>query len=105
MIEARYDPAFTYVWDLLETWLPEPVAQGRATPREEVIDRIVRRYLSVVSYASLPQIERLLEILCPQVEEAVIRLQEEGLIERDVMIDGLPGRWVVRRDPPISRAL
>lgn len=98
MIEARYDPAFTYVWDLLETWLPEPVAQGRATPREEAIDHIVRRYLPVVSYASLPQIERLLEIPRPEVEEAVTRLQEEGLIERDVMIDGLPGRWIVSKD-------
>ncbi len=55
MVEARYEPTFTYVWDLLEAWLPEPVARGREIPRHEAVYRLTRQYLSVVSYASLTQ--------------------------------------------------
>ncbi|HZO55882.1 MAG TPA: hypothetical protein VFB63_24445, partial [Bryobacteraceae bacterium] len=60
MIEARYEPTFTYVWDLLEAWLPEPVARGREIPRHEAVYRLTRQYLSVVSYGSLTQHERVL---------------------------------------------
>ena len=42
MIEARYEPTFTYVWDLLETWLPEPVARGREMLRHEAVYRLIR---------------------------------------------------------------
>ncbi len=100
MIEARYDPAFTYVWDLLETWLPESVAQGREIPRNEAIYRIVKQYLSVVSYAALTQIERVVDIPRVDVEEAVTQLQDEGMIEREVPIEGLPGKWVMWRPLP-----
>jgi hypothetical protein len=95
MIEARYDPSFTYVWDRLEAWLPEPVARGRELRRDEAVYRLVRHYLSVVSYASLAHIERVLGVPRPEVEAAVGRLQEEGLIACGVAIDMLPGRWVV----------
>jgi len=95
MIEARYDPAFTYVWDLLEAWLPEPVARGREISREEAIYRIVKHYLAVVSYASLTHIERVVGVPRREVEEGVTRLQDEGVIEHNVPIEGLRGTWVV----------
>lgn len=95
MIEARYDPAFTYVWDLLEAWLPEPVARGRQMRRDEAIYGLVKQYLAVVSYASLTQIERVVSVPRLEVEEAVTRLRDEGAIESAAPIEGLPGRWVV----------
>jgi Winged helix DNA-binding domain len=98
MIEARYEPTFTYLWDLLDAWLPEPVARGRQIPRHEAVYRLVRRYLSVVYYASLAQVERVLRVPRAEVEEAVIRLQDEGAIEIGASIDGLPGTWLVWRD-------
>jgi hypothetical protein len=78
MIEARYEPTFTYVWDLLETWLPEPVARGRETLRHEAVYRLTRQYLSVVYYASLTQIERVVGVPRVDVEEAATRLQDEA---------------------------
>ena len=33
--EERYEPSFSYRWDLLERWLPESVAEGRRLRRPE----------------------------------------------------------------------
>lgn len=97
MIEARYEPTFTYVWDLLEGWLPEPVARGRTILRHEAVYRLTRQYLSVVYYASLAQLERVVGAPRVEVEEAATRLQEEGQLEVGVPIDGLPSTWLVWR--------
>lgn len=97
MIEARYEPTFTYVWDLLEVWLPEPVARGRKILRHEAVYRLARQYLSVVYYASLPQLERVVGITRLEVEAAATRLQEEGVIEVGAPINGLPSTWLVWR--------
>ena len=98
MIEARYDPAFTYVWDLLEAWLPQPIACGREIPRDEAVYRLAAHYLSVVSYASLAHLERVVGVSRAEVGAAVSRLQEEGAIESGVPIEGLPGKWVVWKE-------
>src|SRR5207244_4873250 len=31
--EERYEPTFSYRWDLVEAWLPDLVAEGRRLPR------------------------------------------------------------------------
>jgi hypothetical protein len=98
MVEARYEPTFTYVWDLLEAWLPEPVAHGRTLPRHEAVYRLTKQYLSVVYYASMTQIERVVGVPRVEVDEAVSRLQAEGLTEIGARIDGLAGTWVVWRE-------
>lgn len=98
MIEARYDPAFTYVWDLLETWLPEPIARGREIPHDEAVYRLAKHYLSVVSYASLAHLERVVGVARVEVETAIGRLHEEGAIESGAPIEGLPGKWVVWKE-------
>ena len=109
MIEVRYEPTFTDVWDLLECWLPASVARGREMRRPESVYRLTRQYLSVVSYASLTQLERVLGVTRVEVEEAATHLQAEGVIEIGARIDGLPGSWLVWRDTitpdrPTSRA-
>ena len=98
MIEARYEPTFTYVWDLLEAWLPEPVACGRELRREEAIYHLTRHYLSVVYYASLAQIERVVGVPRAEVEVAVSRLQDESAVEIGAPIAGLSGTWLLWKD-------
>ena len=98
MIEARYEPTFTYVWDLLETWLPDPVARGRELLRHEAVYRLTKHYLSVVYYASLAQLERVVGVPRVEVEEVTTRLQGEGVIDIGVPIDGLPGTWLVWKE-------
>jgi hypothetical protein len=97
MIEARYEPTFTYVWDLLEAWLPEPAALGREIPRHEAIYRLTKQYLSVARYATLVQTERVLGAPRAEVAAAVTRLRDEGVIDTDVPIQGLSGTWMVWR--------
>jgi len=98
MIEARYEPTFTYVWDLLDAWLPEPVARGREMRRHEAVYRLIRQYLSVVCYSSLTQLERVLGVPRVEIEEAATHLQAEGVIEIGARIDGLPGTWLVWKE-------
>jgi hypothetical protein len=110
MIEARYEPTFTYVWDLLDAWLPGPVARGREIPRREAVYRLTRQYLSVVYYSSLTQLERVLGVPRAEAEQAATRLQEEAVIEIGARIDGLLGTWLVWKetltpDRPTCRAL
>src|SRR5437667_5810061 len=42
--EERYEPTFSYRWDLLEAWLPEEVAEGRCLPREAAVAGVIERY-------------------------------------------------------------
>jgi hypothetical protein len=95
MIEARYEPTFTYVWDLLETWLPEPVARGRKVLRHDAVYRLVKQYLSVVAYASVTQTERVVGVPRVEVEAAASRLRDEGVVDIGAPIHGLPGTWFV----------
>jgi hypothetical protein len=74
------------------------VARGRDVPRHEAVYRLTRQYLSVVYYAALTQLERVLEVTRAEVDEAAIRLQDEGVIEIGARIDGLPGTWLVWKD-------
>src|SRR5262245_60507080 len=42
--EERYEPSFSYRWDLLERWLPAAVAEGRRLSRDRAVERLVERY-------------------------------------------------------------
>ncbi len=41
--EERYEPTFSYRWDLLESWLPDAAAEGRRLRREAALDRLLER--------------------------------------------------------------
>ncbi|HET8530969.1 MAG TPA: hypothetical protein VFO08_07475, partial [Methylomirabilota bacterium] len=44
--EERYEPTFSYRWDLLERWLPDQVAEGRGLRRPVALERLLARYLA-----------------------------------------------------------
>jgi hypothetical protein len=95
MVEAQYEPTFTYLWDLLEMWLPGAVAHGRSIPRGEAVYRLARHYLSVMYYVSPVLVARVIGVPRPEAEAALTRLRHEGLLDIGVSIDGLPGTWAV----------
>src|SRR3989449_10300752 len=43
--EERYEPTFSYRWDLVEAWLPEAVAEGRRLSRARALERLLERYM------------------------------------------------------------
>jgi hypothetical protein len=93
--EERYEPSFSYRWDLIERWLPGPVAEGRKLSRSAAVERIVARYLGAAVYASPSRLARLFSIPAADVTAAVRRLEAAGRVRSGVTVAGWPGRYVV----------
>jgi hypothetical protein len=93
--EERYEPSFSYRWDLLERWLPEQVAEGRGLGRAAALDRVVARYLGGAIYSTPARIARLFDFGPAETALAVARLARAGRVSKDVEVDGWPGTWVV----------
>jgi len=93
--EERYEPSFSYRWDLLERWLPEAAAEGRRLGRAVALDRILARYLRAAVYSAPALLARLFAAPRAEVEAAVTRLARAGTLQAGVEIAGQPGRWVI----------
>lgn len=95
--EERYEPTFSYRWDLLERWLPEQVAEGRRLGRPAALERLITRYLAGAVYSSPALIARLFGLGRAEVEAALIRLTRAGRVSPPFEVPGWPGRWVMSR--------
>jgi hypothetical protein len=93
--EERYEPTFSYRWDLLEAWLPDAVGAGRRLGRAAALDRLVVRYVGGAVYTNARTLARLLAVPRDEVAAAVARLARRGAIAADVEVDGWAGRWIV----------
>ncbi len=93
--EERYEPSFSYRWDLLEAWLPHQVAAGRRLSRPAALERLVERYLRGAAFTREPWLARLLGIRPDELSPAVTRLARRGRVEANVTLDDRPGRWLV----------
>ena len=78
--EERYEPSFSYRWDLLERWLPGPVAEGRRLSRERALDRLIGRYLRGAVFSSPALLSRLFSVPRAEVDSAVARLVQRGTV-------------------------
>ncbi len=92
--EERYEPTFSYRWDLVEAWLPDLVAEGRRLNRVAALDRLITRYLGGAVYASPRGLGRLLGVPRAEMDAALARLARGGAIV-ETTIDGWPGTWVL----------
>jgi winged helix DNA-binding protein len=94
--EERYEPSFSYRWDLLERWLPEQVAEGRGLRRAAALDRLIARYVDAAVYSTPARMARLFDLEPGETARAVARLARAGSVRADVEVAGWPGTWVVR---------
>jgi hypothetical protein len=92
--EERYEPTFSYRWDLVEAWLPEPVKRGRQLSRPAALDVLVARYVSAAVYTRPRLLARLFGVALPEIDAAVTRLAR-GKTLVETAVDGWPGRWVI----------
>jgi hypothetical protein len=92
--EERYEPTFSYRWDLVEAWLPEATAAGRRLSRAAALDRLVTRYLAGAVYTREVLLARLLGVPRAEVTATVARLVRAGVL-LETSVDGWPGRWLV----------
>jgi len=93
--EERYEPSFSYRWDLVERWLPEQVAEGRGLGRAAALDRVVARYLGGAVYSTPKRMARLFGLEPVETAQAIARLARAGCVRADVEVAGWPGTWVV----------
>ena len=94
--EERYEPSFSYRWDLLDHWLEDEVAAGQHLDRAEAVYQLVRKHLETVYYSRVDLISRLLDISAHEVTAGLDRLISEGDAVPNRSVRGLTGRWVVQ---------
>jgi hypothetical protein len=93
--EERYEPTFSYRWDLLEAWLREPVTEGRNMKREQAVEAIVGRYAQAAVFTTPSLMARLFSIESGEVDRAVESLVRRGALLPDREINGRPGRFLL----------
>jgi hypothetical protein len=98
--EERYEPSFSYRWELVEAWLPDLVAEGRRLSRAAALDRLIDRYVAGAAFSSATRLGRLFGVPAAEVQASVARLVQRRALE-EVVVDGWPGRWLV--SPPRGR--
>jgi hypothetical protein len=94
--EERYEPSFSYRWDLLERWLPDQVAEGRGLGRPAALETLLARYLEGAVYSTPGRMARVFGVGAAETAEAVARLGRAGRVRVGVAVRGWPGSWVVR---------
>jgi hypothetical protein len=94
-IEERYEPSFSYRWDLLEAWLPELVSEGRRLQRGQAVETLIARYAKTAVFTTLPLMARLFGQAREEVGEAVSRLVRRGTLVPDCPVAGWPGLWLL----------
>jgi hypothetical protein len=92
-VEERYEPSFSYRWDLLEAWLPDQVREGRRLSRPVAVRRLVGRYLAGAGWASQRSLTRLFGLSRAEVAAGVAALARAG----EVPVSGLPADLVLHR--------
>jgi hypothetical protein len=92
--EERYEPSFSYRWELVEHWLPDLVAAGRRLSRAAALDRLVERYVGGAVFTTPGRLRRIFGVPAAEVTASLVRLTRRGVLA-DVVVDGWPGRWLV----------
>jgi hypothetical protein len=91
----RYEPTFSYRWDLVEAWLPEAVGEGRRLSRAAAIDRILARHLQGAVFGTEAALARLFGLDRAEVVATLARLERGGRLRVGCEVRGWPGRWVI----------
>ncbi len=95
--EERYEPTFSYRWDLVEAWLPEAVREGRRLSRRAAVERLLARYLAGSGWASGRAVARLFGLTRAELAAAARALARAGEIRTDLGGPGLPADLLVHR--------
>jgi hypothetical protein len=93
--EERYEPSFSYRWDLLEAWLPDEVAEGRRLSRGAAVAGLIERYTRGAVFTTERQLQHLFGLSADEIARAVATLARAQTLRADCAIDGWPGRWLV----------
>ncbi|MGH7348316.1 MAG: AlkZ-related protein, partial [Candidatus Rokuibacteriota bacterium] len=93
--EERYEPTFSYRWDLLEAWLPDAVAEGRRLSRAAAVAGVIEGYTRGAVFTTERRLTRLFGLRSDEVARALTSLTRSRAIATDCAIAGWPGRWLI----------
>src|SRR5438128_8500322 len=93
--EERYEPTFSYRWDLVESWLRTEVAEGRRLSREAAVARVVERYTRGAVVTSERSLARRFGLWPAAAARGVTTLARARAIRSDCAVEGWPGRWLI----------
>jgi len=96
-VEEVYDPDFYYRWDLLDNWLPEPLATSHDLGREAAVRRLLAAYLRSAGAAQTRFMAGLLDLRLAEVEAGLAALEASGAIRQGQPVRGLQGSWALWR--------
>jgi hypothetical protein len=94
--EERYEPTFSYRWDLVESWLPRAVAAGRRLSRRAAAERLIERHARTAVFTRRADVRRLFGLRDAEIDAALVPLLRRGRLV-ETQVSGLPGRWLVHR--------
>jgi hypothetical protein len=94
-VEEVYEPDFHYRWDLLDNWLPEPLAASRDLTREPAVRRLLSAYLRGAGAGQARFMASLFGTSLVEVEAGLAALEATGAVRLDQRIGGWPGSWAV----------
>ena len=94
-VEEVYDPDFYYRWDLLDNWLPDPLAAARGLSREAAVTRLLTVYLRSAAAAQGSFLAGLFGLSQAEVGAGLAALEVSGCVQQRRQIRGLAGSWVV----------
>jgi hypothetical protein len=92
--EERYEPTFSYRWELVEAWLPDLVAAGRRLHRAVALDRLVDRYTAGAVFTTPVRLRRLFGVGAAELDASIARLARAGTLQEGP-VNGWPGRWLI----------
>lgn len=92
--EERYEPSFSYRWDLLESWLPAAVAAGRRLSRTAAARYLVERYVRGAVFTRPMVLRRLFGLAEREVTTVVTALVDRRVLV-ETPVSGWPGRWLL----------
>ncbi len=98
--QERYEPTFSYRWDLLDAWLPDEVKQARAMSRPDAIDRVLDRYLAAAVYSTEGLLVRLFGLSRAEVVASITRLASRGSVRAGCTVRGWAGHWLIAEPAP-----
>lgn len=94
-VEEVYDPDFYYRWDLLDNWLPEPLAASHGLGRDAAVRRLLATYLQSAGASQTRFLGGLLGLGLMEVQAGLAALEGEGMVRQGQRIRGLQGSWVL----------
>jgi hypothetical protein len=102
--EERYQPSFSYRWDLVEAWLPAAVREGRRLDRAAALRRLLDRYLAAAGWGTPRGLARLFGLPPAEVGAALEALARAGTVRAGIGAGLVPGAVVHRAALATRRA-